>query len=379
MQWPLCSRSFVKNRPLFQEVKTAVGQLDLPKEMEERGKRMNEAINWLTKDISNLMIGAGLIFLAIGIVGKISGKIDPGSKGRIASCVLGTLLLLIGLLWPSPSPPPAPGPIRTDAQIATATLQQMGIPVTEEAFLNQVNRGNADTVKLLLAAGIKPNTMTELRLPAAKGGTVLKVTALTTAVMAGHKGVVQTLVDAGADVNREEIVIKQSKEKNLHWGPGSTPLMIAAEFGKEAVHVEIASILIKAGAKVNVSDSYGQTPLHLAARESRAEIVRLLLEAGAEVDARTDKGFTPLMYAAYYGQVDSARNLISAGADVNARNKNDDTPLLLAVWKGHKEVAQVLIDAGADVNVRNKNGLTVLTVTADPDFLRLLRNAGARP
>ena len=47
--------------------------------------------------VANLCVLAGLVFLAIGVVGNISGKIQPGDPGRIAAGVLGLLLLGYGV------------------------------------------------------------------------------------------------------------------------------------------------------------------------------------------------------------------------------------------------------------------------------------------
>jgi hypothetical protein len=46
---------------------------------------------------ANLCLVSGLVFLAIAVVGNISGKIQPGNPGRIASGVLGLLLLGYGI------------------------------------------------------------------------------------------------------------------------------------------------------------------------------------------------------------------------------------------------------------------------------------------
>ena len=65
----------------------------------------------LAAPIANLFIVGGLVFLGIAVVGQISGKIEPGKTGRIASGVLGAILLVVGLvihLRPIPTPPPAP-------------------------------------------------------------------------------------------------------------------------------------------------------------------------------------------------------------------------------------------------------------------------------
>jgi hypothetical protein len=47
--------------------------------------------------LANILILAGLVFLGIGIVGKISGKIEPSTTGRIMSGLLGMALLIYGI------------------------------------------------------------------------------------------------------------------------------------------------------------------------------------------------------------------------------------------------------------------------------------------
>lgn len=44
-----------------------------------------------------MFILAGIFFLFIAVVGKIEGKIEPGSIGRIGAAILGTLLMAIGI------------------------------------------------------------------------------------------------------------------------------------------------------------------------------------------------------------------------------------------------------------------------------------------
>ena len=51
----------------------------------------------LDAPVANLCLLSGLLFLTIAVVGNISGKIQPGSQGRIAAGVLGTLLLVYGI------------------------------------------------------------------------------------------------------------------------------------------------------------------------------------------------------------------------------------------------------------------------------------------
>jgi hypothetical protein len=44
-----------------------------------------------------MFVLAGIFFLFIAVVGKIEGKIEPGSIGRIGAAVLGTILIVIGI------------------------------------------------------------------------------------------------------------------------------------------------------------------------------------------------------------------------------------------------------------------------------------------
>ncbi len=47
--------------------------------------------------LANILISAGLAFLGIAIVGKVSGKIEPSNSGRLMSGVLGLVLLAYGI------------------------------------------------------------------------------------------------------------------------------------------------------------------------------------------------------------------------------------------------------------------------------------------
>jgi hypothetical protein len=47
--------------------------------------------------LPNVLILAGLAFLAIVVLGKISGKVEPSTTGRIMSGVLGAVLLVYGI------------------------------------------------------------------------------------------------------------------------------------------------------------------------------------------------------------------------------------------------------------------------------------------
>lgn len=59
---------------------------------------MADLISHLTDaPLPNLLIVAGLIFVGIGVVGKVSGKIEPDTTGRVMAGLFGIALMAAGL------------------------------------------------------------------------------------------------------------------------------------------------------------------------------------------------------------------------------------------------------------------------------------------
>jgi ankyrin repeat protein len=70
--------------------------------------------------------------------------------------------------------------------------------------------------------------------------------------------------------------------------------------------VEVARLLVEAGADVNATAAGGYTPLHLAASNGSRGIVALLLEHGAHREICCDQGKTPADYARERGHFEVA-------------------------------------------------------------------------
>ena len=127
--------------------------------------------------------------------------------------------------------------------------------------------------------------------------------------------------------------------------------------------------LLRAGARPDVSNRYGVTPLALAAANGNAAILSLLIAAGADPNAPSAQHEPVLMTASRSGSVDAVRCLLDHGADVNAREPwQGETALMWAAGQNHAAIAQLLIHHGADVDAqsptpefpRPQAGLTVL-------------------
>ena len=85
-------------------------------------------------------------------------------------------------------------------------------------------------------------------------------------------------------------------------------------------HVDIARLLLEAGAPADGSPGLGETPLHGAASLGEPEIAAVLLEFGADLEARASyPGIphgTPLDFAVHFGMVEVIEVLVSHGADL---------------------------------------------------------------
>jgi len=92
-------------------------------------------------------------------------------------------------------------------------------------------------------------------------------------------------LDAGVDVD-----VPNGRAKN--GDGGNTALWFAAQ-GPAAGGVEVARLLIAAGADVNRNCEHGRTALQMAAAWGHLDMVQFLIENGADPTIRDDEGMTP--------------------------------------------------------------------------------------
>lgn len=91
-------------------------------------------------------------------------------------------------------------------------------------------------------------------------------------------------------------------------------------------------LLIEKNADLNVPDYLGWSPLHYAAQQHRLEVANILIKAGANINSIDSYGNNILWRAVFEskGRGDMINLLSSNGADPNQQNNKGISPLKLA-------------------------------------------------
>lgn len=80
----------------------------------------------------------------------------------------------------------------------------------------------------------------------------------------------------------------------------------------------MVQLLLSYGAKPDVGDRYGNTPIHIAVERGNQEIVNLLINHKVELNCRDQMSRTPLHLAVSLHKPTILQSLLKAGARVNA-------------------------------------------------------------
>jgi len=169
----------------------------------------------------------------------------------------------------------------------------------------------------------------------------------------------ETLLHFAANVGSPEIVadlLVRGAKPDLPDEFGWTPLHEACGNGNEA----IVAMFLQLPFNLDGVSRKGETALHLATRQGFAKIVKQLLQAGANHEFRNRDGNTPLHVAALAGRLDLLQIIREAGGDIHARNLNGETPLHSCAREGHIEAALWCLSHGANADEQDKGYRTFI-------------------
>ncbi|MFO7876409.1 MAG: ankyrin repeat domain-containing protein [Desulfovermiculus sp.] len=255
-------------------------------------------------------------------------------------------------------------PSQTLERAARNRLQALGGTIPEsQAQISYDNlheatiAGNLEEVQRLVAQGADISAQWN------KG---YQDTPLQMAVSKGHLHIAEYLLDQGADPN---LTGKHSIRP---------PLILAAE----NADIEMAALLLQAGADVHVHSAHKGTALDIAAADGSRDLVQLFLNHGASLEEESPAGRSPLHAAVENSQQEAASLLIAAGAELNTRDKHGRTPLVLALLNNDLELGKMLLAAGAGVDEEFTDGNTFLHLAAglkeeSENWVKQLIDAGA--
>ena len=175
-----------------------------------------------------------------------------------------------------------------------------------------------------------------------------------------------------------KMLVKKGASLHVSNTFGSTSLHLLASGDKVcgAELLDIAMLLIEEGANIGAMDSNGSTPLHLASKfVGNIGLVKLLVKRGADPDAREITGKTPLHLATIAGSFVTMSVLIAAGANVNLRDRRGETPLFKATRRGHLVAVRILLRANASALLPTSYGGVYypLEVAADMGHTDIVR------
>jgi uncharacterized protein len=121
---------------------------------------------------------------------------------------------------------------------------------------------------------------------------------------------------------------------------GYGPLAMACRWGDQ----QLVRQLLAMGANPDKqSDSrYQSSPLMETTRDGNVEIARMLLAAGADVNLRDRHGDHALNWAAFFGHPAMVRLLVDKGSRLDFTGQSPENALQIATREGHQEAASII-------------------------------------
>ena len=255
--------------------------------------------------------------------------------------------------------------------------------------------GDLESARLLLAAGVDINILSQATAGVGRGGgpsyeasVSNGSTPLLVATVRAQIPMALFLLERGADPN-----VSDAGMTPLHWAVGTwesgeaNPVFGFSDamsgIPERPAKLQLVKALLAKGANPNVpmtqrppgfagghTDVVGATPFLLASAAADMEMMRLLLDAGSDPKQPTKSNMTPIAAATGVNRVQGESSvteaqafevvkfLIELGVDPKAAVSTGENAIFGAAYRGWNSVVQLLADHGTDVNAISKSGTT---------------------
>lgn len=277
--------------------------------------------------------------------------------------------------------------VRWDANIAVEKLLSLGVDVNAQnssgksALSEAVLSSKIEVARVLLKNGANPNCCD-----------INGVTVLMDAIRGCNEAVVRLLLENGASPNAQDINGRNAYHEAAFMGDvdiieiirnaGGNPLARDKQ-GKTPFSIVMNNsddvIMAILGNNKNITDSDGNTPLHIVVKQNgKLELLQTLLNAGYPVDARNSSGYTALNIAVEQNDVDRAVLLLGHGANpfqmIDQKGRNGVT---IALEKNNQKMIENIVKyAGNKSDVQGNNILHYAAKSSPAEIVQYLVNCG---
>ena len=177
------------------------------------------------------------------------------------------------------------------------------------------------------------------------------MTALHVAAAKNHLGFIEYLISEGCPVNAKNASNSTALHEAVRSGNetaiatllanGADPA-ITDSFGNSSLHIVmpkekrfvIFTLLLSGKISPNIKDSFGESPLHIATRlKYDLDVIKLLVTKGANIEEKNLRGETPLYLAVQGEQKELIKYFASIGGSIHNPAINGKTPFILSFSK----------------------------------------------
>jgi ankyrin repeat protein len=169
----------------------------------------------------------------------------------------------------------------------------------------------------------------------------------------------QTMTKASSEQTNEPMTTTQESTSDTipHFVAGS---LLEAVSNNDLASVQ--AILKSSDYPINETNNQGENPLLIATHKNYIEIAKVLIDAGADINQQDHISDSPYLYASAQGKTEILKYMLVKGKpDQQKVNRFGGNALIPAAEKGHLANVKLLLEDGqVNINHQNNYGYTAL-------------------